>query len=90
MLLTVINFLPPALARIPLASIAAAGPLFFFGVPTALALGLVIYDTWRHRKLNRVFLAGALILVVSYPLRIIISGTDAWMRFAAWVTSWAA
>lgn len=90
MLLTVLNFLPPAVARIPVEIFQTAGPLFFFGVPTVLAIGLLVYDTWRNRKLNAVFLVGALALIVSYPLRIILSVTDAWMSFAAWVTSWAA
>ena len=89
MLLTVLNFLPPAIGRIPLESMQKLGPLFFFGVPTVLAIGLLIYDTWRNRKLNVVFLVGVLILIASYPVRIILSGTDIWMRFAAWLASLA-
>lgn len=88
MLLTAINFLPPAVGRFPIAAIESLGPLFFFGVPTVIAIGLVIYDTWRNGKLNRVFLAGALFLIATYPLRIIISGTDAWMSFASWLATW--
>jgi len=90
MLLTVLNFLPPAIARIPLAAVAAAGPLVFFGVPTVLAIAFVIYDTWRNRKLNKVFLIGSILLIASYPLRIIASGTDTWIGFMTWVTTWAA
>lgn len=90
MLLTVINFLPPAVARIPVDAFQVLGPLFFFGVPAVLAIGLLVYDTWRNRKLNLPFLVGALVLIASYPLRIIISSTGAWMSLAAWVTSWAA
>lgn len=87
MLLTVLNFLPPAIARIPLGFIAAAGPLAFFGIPDLLAIIFVIADTWRERKLNKVFLAGTILLIASHPLRIIISGTEAWMSFARWLTS---
>lgn len=90
MLLTAINFLPPAVARIPLDVFSKLGPLFFFGVPSLLVIGLLIYDTRRTGKLNKAFLIGGLILIASYPLRIVISGTAAWMSFAAWVTSWAA
>ena len=90
MLLTVVNFLPPALGRLPIPGLQELGPVVFFGVPTILALGLVAFDTWRNRKLNVVFLFGAIILIASFPLRLIISGTDAWMNFAAWITSWAA
>lgn len=90
MLLTAINFLPPAVGRFPIDALQAQGPLFFFGVPTVIAIGLVIFDTWRNRKLNKAFLAGALFLIATYPLRIIISGTDAWISFANWLTGWAA
>jgi len=90
MLLTVLNFLPPAVARFPFDFVLTLGPLFFFGVPSVLAIGLVAYDTWKNRKLNRLFFAGSVLLVISYPLRLVISGTDAWMSFAAWITSWAA
>ena len=90
MLLTVLNFLPPAVARIPVAELQALGPLFFFGLPAVLAIGLIIYDTWRNRKLNFVFLVGSIILIASYPLRLMLAGTDAWITFATWLTSWAA
>ena len=90
MLLTVINLLPPSLGRFPFESLQALGPLFFFGVPAVLAIGLLGYDIWHNRKLNVVFLAGAIFMIASYPVRIMLSGTDAWLRFAAWLTTWAA
>ncbi len=90
MLLTVLNFLPPAVGRFPIETLQSLGPLFFFGVPTVIAIGLLIYDTWRNRKLNVVFLIGALIMIASYPLRIMISTTDTWTNFATWLTTWAA
>ena len=90
MLLTVINFLPPAIARIPIESLQSFGPLFFFGVPTVMVIGLLVYDTWRNRKLDRVFLIGSIILIASYPLRLMMMTTNAWMSFAAWITTWAA
>src|SRR6266498_3239327 len=37
MLLTAVNFVPPAIARIPIAALQGAGPLWFFGFPTAKA-----------------------------------------------------
>lgn len=90
MLLTALNFLPPALARIPLPWVQLAGPLVFFGVPAALAMGLLIYDTRRSGRVNVAFAAGALVLIASFPLRLALSGTDAWMRVATWLTSGAA
>jgi hypothetical protein len=90
MLLTAINFLPPAVARIPYEPLQSFGPLWFFGLPTALALLLLILDSWRNRRLNKVFLVGSIALIVSYPLRLILMGTGPWLAFAAWVTGWAA
>jgi hypothetical protein len=87
MVLTVLNFLPPAIARLPGGMTEAIGPLWFFGIPGVLALILVIVDTWRTGKLNKVFLVGAVLLIASYPLRLMVGGTDTWMRFATWVTS---
>lgn len=90
MLLTALNFLPPAIARIQIPQLQALGPLYFFGVPSVLAIGLIAYDTWRNKKVNYPFVIGSLILIASYPLRLVISGTDAWINFATWVTTWAA
>ena len=89
MLLTAVNFLPPAIARFPVASLQALGPLFFFGVPTILTIVLLAYDTWRNKKLNMPFLIGSLILIASYPLRLLLSGTQVWMSFAAWLTTFS-
>lgn len=90
MILTAIAFLPPAVARIPIPALQSLGPLFFFGFPALLTVVLVAYDSWRMGKVNKVFLAAAVVLIASYPVRLMISGTEAWMSFAAWVTSWAA
>ncbi len=90
MLLTAINFLPPALARIPIATVQSLGPILFFGIPAILTAGLLIYD-WRvNGRMNKPFLIGGIALIASYPLRLVLAGTGAWMAFAAWVTSWAA
>ena len=86
MLLTVVNFLPPAIARIPIASLQALGPLWFFGLPTLLILVCLGLDTRRHGKLNNVFLTGALLLIASYVARLVIMGTNGWMQIATWLT----
>lgn len=86
MLLTVLNFLPPAIARFPFGLTETYGPLWFFGVPDALALIFVAVDTWRNRKLNVLFLAGAIFMIASHWLRLPFSTTAAWMSFATWIT----
>jgi hypothetical protein len=87
MLLTAVNFLPPAVARIQIASLQALGPLWFFGFPTVLALACVGWDTWRNERLNTIFLAGTILLIVSYVGRLILMGTTTWMSVATWLTS---
>jgi len=89
MLLTAINFLPPAVARIPIGSLQALGPLWFFGFPAALAVIALTMDSWQNRKINKWFLAGTLFLISSFVLRLALMGSTAWMLFAGWLTSWA-
>lgn len=86
MLLVAVNFLPPAVARIPIEPLQVAGPLWFFGFPAVLALLCLGLDTWRRGRLNRVFLAGTLVLLASYVVRLTIMGTSAWMDVARWLT----
>jgi hypothetical protein len=87
MLLTAVNFLPPAVARIPIAALQALGPLWFFGFPTVVTLVCLGLESWRYRRLNRVFLVGTLLLVASYILRLMIMGTSTWMEIAMALTS---
>ena len=89
MLLTAINFLPPAIARIPIPALQALGPLWFFGLPTVLALYCVGLDARRHGTLNRVFLAGAMMLIASYVVRLALMNTTAWLNVAGWLTQFA-
>jgi hypothetical protein len=86
-LLTAVNFVPPAIARIPVAALQALGPVWFFGFPTALILFCLGLDTWRNRHLNAILLAGALLLVASYVARLALMGTATWMHIAVWLTS---
>lgn len=86
-LLTVLNFVPPAIARFPFGLTATFGPLWFFGTIDVLAIIFVIVDTWRNRKLNTVFLAGTIFLIASHWLRLAVSSSPTWVNFAAWLTS---
>jgi hypothetical protein len=89
MLLTAIGFLPPALARIPVSGIQSLGPLFFFGVPVVLMIFSLIYDRVQNGKFNKVFAYACLFLAASYPLRMMIGGTDAWLAFANWIVNYS-
>ncbi len=86
MMLTAINFLPPAIARIPLELVQTLGLLAFYGIPDVIALTLLILDWRRNGRLNVVFAAGVLLMIASHPIRIVFSGTETWLGFAAWLT----
>ena len=89
MLLVIINLIPPALARIPIPALRASGPLFFFGFPTLMILAALIYDR-RHKGVwNRAFVIGAVLLIASYPIRVLVSGTATWMAIAQWLMKFA-
>lgn len=82
MLLAAVNLLPPAIVRIPLHFIETGGPLVFFGLTDLCLLACVAFDTAKNRRLHPVFLWGALLFVASQPLRLMLAGTDLWLRFA--------
>lgn len=87
MLVTVINFLPPSIARPTLNFFPELGTIWFFGVPAVIGIMLLAADTYRTGKLNRAFAAGVLLMVVSGPIRMLIARTETWTNFAAWVLS---
>lgn len=82
MLLTAINFLSPALGRIPIVS-----PkfilLWIYGAPDLLAFGAFAWYTWKHKNLNWVFAAGIALMVISQPLRVVIAYTPTWHDLVA-------
>lgn len=82
MLLATVNLLTPAIGRIPLNFIATGGPFVFFGLTDLCLLACVAFDTVKHRRLHPVFLWGSLFIIAIQPLRLIVSGTDAWINFA--------
>ena len=47
------------------------------------------YDRLQNGKFNKVFVYGSLLLFISYPLRMVLSGTDAWLAFANWVVQFS-
>jgi hypothetical protein len=87
MLLTMINFLAPAIARFPGGLTNDYGPLWFFGVPTVLTIALIAIDTWRNGKLNKVFLFAGIFMVAAMWIRLPLSSTPQWLSFAQWLVS---
>lgn len=82
MLLTAINFLPAAIARIPLLPPQYA-ILQAYAIPDVMALLCFGWYTWKHRKFNKAFAVGMALIILSQPLRIWLAGTDAWLELVA-------
>ena len=87
MLIAAVNFLAPAIARIPLDFIATGGSLAFFGLTDLCLLACVAYDTVKHKRLHPAFLWGTLVVIASQPLRLLLAGTQVWTKFASWLVS---
>lgn len=84
MLLATLNIITAAIARWPV--ISSLGPLAYFGITDLFVVGLAVWDFRSRGRLHRVTLWGGLLLIVSQPLRLIVSGTAAWLVFAQWAT----
>ena len=83
MLLGTIALLPPAIARWVL--LLGLGPPVVFAVATLLLVPLVVWDWRTLRRLHPVTLWAGSLLVVSGPLRLVLSQTDGWLRIADWM-----
>jgi len=82
MLLAALNIMTPAIARIPLNFIQSNGPLAFFGLTDLFIIAAVAVDTIKHRRLHPAFLWGTIALILWQPMRLIFSGTNAWLHIA--------
>jgi hypothetical protein len=85
MLLATIALLAAPIARLPVA-IMKAGPPAFFGFADLFLVALVVYDLLARGRIHRATALGALFIVLSQPLRLMLSGTPTWLDFATWLT----
>ena len=83
MLLTAVNFLPPAFARIP--ALQPLGPLAFFGIPALLALLVVGLDARRYGRVHRIFAGATFLLIASFVARLALMWTSAWKNLSGWL-----
>lgn len=86
-LLASIGPVTAAVARLPMDFVMAYGPPAFFGLTDLFVLALVAWDLGTRRRLHAATLWGGLLLIASQPLRLLVSGTDAWLRFAEWAVA---
>jgi hypothetical protein len=70
----------------PIARFHWGGPPTFFGLSDLFIVAMLVYDLATRRKIHPATLWGGLLIVASQPLRLMISGTPAWLAFAGWLT----
>lgn len=79
MLMSAINFAAPALARLPIVP-----PEYFllwaFGFPCLLAIACLAWNTYKHRKLNKVFAFAVAVFVIMQPVRLTIGFSEGWVQ----------
>ena len=87
MLLTVANFLPPAVGRLPFDFVKANPVAFGLGLPLVLAIICVAYDAWKRRRVDWLLLGAAVLLIASFPARIALMTTPWWANASAWLAT---
>ena len=85
MLLATVSLMAAAAARLP-GALPTAGPLFYFAVVDLLVLLGVLYDLATRRRVHPAYIWGGLLILVSQPLRLALSGTSACLAFADMLT----
>jgi hypothetical protein len=84
MLLAYISIIAAAVARFP--GLLPYGPLAFFGLAFVFLLVAIVYDLRSRRRVHPTYAWGGALLVLSVPLRLMMSGTEAWRQFAQLLT----
>ena len=81
MLLAYVSIITAAVARWP--GFLALGPPVFFAMGLSFLFAGAIYDLASRRRIHPVYLWGGAAIIVSVPLRLLVSSTGAWHSFAA-------
>jgi hypothetical protein len=84
MLMAMVSILSAAFARLP--GVGALGPPGFFGLTDSFVALCVVYDLAALGRVHRATWSSGLFVVISQPLRLMLSATPAWLAFAKWAT----
>ena len=82
LLATVGGLMWPAITRMPYV---AGRPIVMFTLLGALVLASAVRDVWLQSPVRRVSLAGGLLILAAFPIRVAIGRTDNWHALAAWL-----
>lgn len=66
-----------------------AGPPAFFGFTDAFVVACIVYDLITLKRVHRATVFGAILIIASQPLRLMLGETHAWLSFANWLTHFA-
>ncbi|MGZ3410203.1 MAG: hypothetical protein ACXWKC_16505 [Xanthobacteraceae bacterium] len=83
MLLSTICMLDAAIARLP--GMLDLGPPAFFAIQDLLIVAGLIYDYVSRGRINRAYIWGGLLIILSQPIRLIVSGMPFWLAFGDWI-----
>jgi hypothetical protein len=84
MLLAYVSIVTAAVARLP--GVLPLGPPAFFGLSFLFVVAAGIYDFFSRQRVHAVYLWGGALIVVSVPVRLVISGTGPWRALAELLT----
>lgn len=83
MLIGSLELVPAGFGRWP--SLVNGGPLAFFGFTDLFVVVMVVFDLATRGRPHMATVLGGLFLVVSQVVRVVVSGTEPWLAFAAWL-----
>jgi hypothetical protein len=84
MVLAYVSLIVAAVARLP--GMRSLGPLAFFGGAYLFVGVAAIYDFVSRGRVHKAYLWGGGALVLSVPVRLMVSGTGPWRAFAGFLT----
>jgi hypothetical protein len=84
MLLAYMTVIVAAVARLP--GVLPYGPPMFFGLTLLFLLAGVLHDRASRGRVHPVYVWGGAVFVLSVPVRLAVSTTDAWRQFALFLT----
>lgn len=84
MLLAYISLMAAAVARLP--GVMPFGPFVFFGLAFIFLLVAVVYDLASRGRIHPTYMWGGVLLVMSVPGRLMMSGTETWRGIAEFLT----
>lgn len=83
MVLAAVNLVEAAIIRIPIGIIGAGAPFTSRGLSYLFIVALIVWDYRSSGRIHRVTLWGGLLIVISFPVRMLISQTNAWTEVAS-------